>query len=259
MTSVRQALDRKRSRILKEHRRHSVEVFGGYRNNRVNVPYFRPDIRQAEIDEVVATLKSGWLTTGPRVKRFEEEFRRRRGRPACRRRQLGDGRPPPGRGGAGPEGRAGRSRPDDDVRRDGGGGAVSGRRAGSRGLRSRDREPRPRRCVAKDRGSPGGPPLAEAPASARGRRDHPGPRRRADARHGRSLVVGEGPRPLGSRGRGARVSGGLSAVESLALAAVRREDVGRGLLLLLRQQDDHHGRGGDGRHGRSGRWRTGCG
>jgi perosamine synthetase len=38
------------------------------------VPFFRPDIRDAEIDEVVASLRSGWLTTGPRVKRFEEEF-----------------------------------------------------------------------------------------------------------------------------------------------------------------------------------------
>jgi perosamine synthetase len=39
------------------------------------VPYFRPDLGRAEVNEVVATLKSGWLTTGPRVKRFEEEFR----------------------------------------------------------------------------------------------------------------------------------------------------------------------------------------
>lgn len=38
------------------------------------VPFFRPDVRQPEIDEVVATLKSGWLTTGPRVARFEREF-----------------------------------------------------------------------------------------------------------------------------------------------------------------------------------------
>ena len=38
------------------------------------VPFFRPNISDAEIDEVVATLRSGWLTTGPRVKRFEEEF-----------------------------------------------------------------------------------------------------------------------------------------------------------------------------------------
>ncbi len=42
---------------------------------RVSVPFFRPDVRAGEIEEVVATLKSGWLTTGPRVKRFEEEFR----------------------------------------------------------------------------------------------------------------------------------------------------------------------------------------
>ncbi len=33
-----------------------------------------PDIGSAEIDEVVATLESGWIGTGPRVARFEEEF-----------------------------------------------------------------------------------------------------------------------------------------------------------------------------------------
>jgi dTDP-4-amino-4,6-dideoxygalactose transaminase len=38
------------------------------------VPFFRPSITELEIDEVVASLKSGWLTTGPRTKRFEEEF-----------------------------------------------------------------------------------------------------------------------------------------------------------------------------------------
>jgi dTDP-4-amino-4,6-dideoxygalactose transaminase len=38
------------------------------------VPFFRPDIGEPEIQEVVAALRSGWLTTGPRVKRFEEEF-----------------------------------------------------------------------------------------------------------------------------------------------------------------------------------------
>lgn len=35
-----------------------------------------PDIRREEIDEVVATLESGWIGTGPRVARLEEEFRR---------------------------------------------------------------------------------------------------------------------------------------------------------------------------------------
>ena len=40
----------------------------------MNVPFFRPNIGQAEIDEVVAVLRSGWLTTGPRVQRFEQAF-----------------------------------------------------------------------------------------------------------------------------------------------------------------------------------------
>jgi len=40
----------------------------------IKVPFFRPSIGEAEIAEVVETLRSGWLTTGPRVKRFEEAF-----------------------------------------------------------------------------------------------------------------------------------------------------------------------------------------
>lgn len=39
-----------------------------------HVPYHRALITEAEIEEVVATLRSGWLTTGPRVRRFEERF-----------------------------------------------------------------------------------------------------------------------------------------------------------------------------------------
>jgi dTDP-4-amino-4,6-dideoxygalactose transaminase len=38
------------------------------------VPFYRPDIGEPEIKEVEAAIRSGWLTTGPRVKRFEEEF-----------------------------------------------------------------------------------------------------------------------------------------------------------------------------------------
>jgi dTDP-4-amino-4,6-dideoxygalactose transaminase len=38
------------------------------------VPFLRPYIGEEEIDEVVATLRSGWLTTGPKVARFEREF-----------------------------------------------------------------------------------------------------------------------------------------------------------------------------------------
>jgi perosamine synthetase len=38
------------------------------------IPFFRPEIGPAEIDEVVAAMQSGWLTSGPRVRKFEEEF-----------------------------------------------------------------------------------------------------------------------------------------------------------------------------------------
>jgi len=41
----------------------------------VTVPFFRPEIQEAEIEEVVACLRSGWLTSGPRCKRFEEGFK----------------------------------------------------------------------------------------------------------------------------------------------------------------------------------------
>ena len=34
----------------------------------------RADLGQAEIEEVIDTLQSGWLTSGPKVKRFEEDF-----------------------------------------------------------------------------------------------------------------------------------------------------------------------------------------
>ena len=40
----------------------------------MEVPFFRPRIGKLEIDEVVDTLDSGWLTSGARVKRFEREF-----------------------------------------------------------------------------------------------------------------------------------------------------------------------------------------
>jgi dTDP-4-amino-4,6-dideoxygalactose transaminase len=35
-----------------------------------------PDLRDAEIEEVVATLRSGWIGSGPRVQRFEQAFAR---------------------------------------------------------------------------------------------------------------------------------------------------------------------------------------
>ena len=38
------------------------------------IPFSRPSIDAADIDEVVATLRSGWLTSGPRVREFEQRF-----------------------------------------------------------------------------------------------------------------------------------------------------------------------------------------
>ncbi|MCH8949814.1 MAG: DegT/DnrJ/EryC1/StrS aminotransferase family protein [Chloroflexi bacterium] len=39
------------------------------------LPFAQPEIGQEEIDEVVDTLRSGWLTGGPKVQAFEESFR----------------------------------------------------------------------------------------------------------------------------------------------------------------------------------------
>lgn len=38
------------------------------------LPFALPDIGEEEIAEVVDSLRSGWITTGPKVKRFEEDF-----------------------------------------------------------------------------------------------------------------------------------------------------------------------------------------
>lgn len=40
------------------------------------LPFYVPDITEEEIQSVVETLRSGWLTTGPKVKQFEENFAR---------------------------------------------------------------------------------------------------------------------------------------------------------------------------------------
>jgi perosamine synthetase len=40
----------------------------------MKIPFYRPCIGREEINEVVATLESGWLTTGPKTKQFEKEF-----------------------------------------------------------------------------------------------------------------------------------------------------------------------------------------
>jgi dTDP-4-amino-4,6-dideoxygalactose transaminase len=39
-----------------------------------NIPFSPPDITDAEIEEVVQAMKSGWITTGPRTKLFEQKI-----------------------------------------------------------------------------------------------------------------------------------------------------------------------------------------
>ena len=40
----------------------------------MNIPFSPPDISDKEIEEVVAALKSGWITTGPKTKEFEKKI-----------------------------------------------------------------------------------------------------------------------------------------------------------------------------------------
>src|SRR3984893_16336706 len=47
------------------------------------LPFARPSIGDEEIAEVVDTLRSGVITPGPKVKRFEEEFAALVGAPAA--------------------------------------------------------------------------------------------------------------------------------------------------------------------------------
>jgi dTDP-4-amino-4,6-dideoxygalactose transaminase len=40
----------------------------------MDIPFFRPAITSDEIEAVSAVLRSGWLTTGPKTREFEEKF-----------------------------------------------------------------------------------------------------------------------------------------------------------------------------------------
>lgn len=40
----------------------------------IDVPFFRLELQEEEINAVVSVLRSGWLTTGPQVALFEQEF-----------------------------------------------------------------------------------------------------------------------------------------------------------------------------------------
>ena len=40
----------------------------------MNVPFSPPDITEEEVQAVAEALRSGWITTGPRTKQFEQEI-----------------------------------------------------------------------------------------------------------------------------------------------------------------------------------------
>ena len=41
----------------------------------MNIPFHKPHITQNEIDSVIETMQSGWLTMGPKTLEFEEAFK----------------------------------------------------------------------------------------------------------------------------------------------------------------------------------------
>lgn len=49
----------------------------------MNIKFSPPDITESEINEVSEALRSGWITTGPRVKRLEKEIAEYVGTPKC--------------------------------------------------------------------------------------------------------------------------------------------------------------------------------
>ncbi|MEH2948255.1 DegT/DnrJ/EryC1/StrS family aminotransferase [Sporofaciens sp. JLR.KK001] len=51
-----------------------TNIKAGKNNVLRNIPFSPPDISELEINEVVETLKSGWITTGPRTKELERRL-----------------------------------------------------------------------------------------------------------------------------------------------------------------------------------------
>ena len=49
----------------------------------MNIKFSPPDISELEIEEVASALKSGWITTGPRVKELEKQIATYVGTPKC--------------------------------------------------------------------------------------------------------------------------------------------------------------------------------
>jgi perosamine synthetase len=44
------------------------------KSRKMKIPFYKPSLGSEEINEVIDTLKSGWLTTGPKTKQFERDF-----------------------------------------------------------------------------------------------------------------------------------------------------------------------------------------
>ena len=38
---------------------------------KMNIPFSPPDITESEVKEVIDTLKSGWITTGPKTQPYQ--------------------------------------------------------------------------------------------------------------------------------------------------------------------------------------------
>ena len=62
------------SSFLRHLRSLRSNVFLGNPVNREFLPFHKPDIGKREIEAVLEVLRSGWLTTGPKVKQFEADF-----------------------------------------------------------------------------------------------------------------------------------------------------------------------------------------
>jgi UDP-4-amino-4-deoxy-L-arabinose-oxoglutarate aminotransferase len=54
-----------------------------YRRRESFLPFTRPVIGQEEIDEIIDSIHSGWITTGPKAARFEEELQAYNGVKHC--------------------------------------------------------------------------------------------------------------------------------------------------------------------------------
>src|SRR5262249_9621981 len=70
--------DRKSERFAAQcdtQRQENADVCTKIANQNLFIQFHRPSIGEKEISEVAATLRSGWLTTGPRTAQFEREFR----------------------------------------------------------------------------------------------------------------------------------------------------------------------------------------